>query len=205
MWSNVKMYLHGALMAAGAAFSAAIIQVIQSGAMPTTAQLKTDGIMALCVGVTYLLKVLFLGSSNTPIPPATGDVAKLLLIFVMVSLLSSCAAWKSIQWSGGCSNTGCNICANIDSVKFNSMTETQLLNVVKSALSDSLVSNLEMTYGLSNLGSIGWSFTYSNGKICLGASVVINTLKSTAPQQIPITKTDKQKAIAAGMFKALHK
>jgi hypothetical protein len=205
VWSNVKMYLHGAILAAGTAFTMSVEQVLSSGVMPTTGQLKTDGITALSVGILYLLKIIFMGSSNQPSPPAAGTGAKLIVLLALVSMLTSCAAFKTIKWSGNCTNTGCNICANIDSVKFNSMTETQLLNVVKSALSDSLVSNLEMTYGLSNLGSIGWSFTYSNGNVCIGASVVINTLKSTAPQQIPITKTDKQKAVVNGMWKSLHR
>jgi hypothetical protein len=204
MWKQVKVWLHGAFMAAGAAFSAAVIQSSQSGVLPTTGQLKTDGILALCVGVSYLLKVAFLGSSSDTTPPAAVNVTKLLLVFVMISILSSCATWKSIKWSGNCSNTTCSICANIDSVKFVNQTEQQLLNTVKSALSTDFINNLLASYGLPNLGNINWVFSYSGGKVCLGATFNISkSFGGAAP--LPMTTADKQKAVVSGMFKSLHK
>ena len=198
-WAIVKMWIHGAVLAAGTAFTMSIEQIIQSGAMP-----KTDGITALSVGVLYLLKVVFMGSSNDPTPPAAGNAAKLIMLVAFISILSSCATWKSIKWSGNCTTGGCNICANIDSVKFVNLTEQQLLSTVKSALSNDLINNLSGTYGLSNLGMIGWTFSYSAGKVCLGATLNVQKTFGGA-QQIPTTFVNKQKAVVNGMWKSLHK
>jgi hypothetical protein len=200
VWSNVKMYLHGAILAAGTAFTMSVEQVLSSGVMLTTGQLKTDGITALSVGILYLLKTIFMGSSsqNSTIPPATGDATKLLLIFVMVSILSSCTAFKTIKWSDDCGTGGCNICAGIDSVKFVNQTEQQLLNTVK--LPSSVINNLA-----ASIGNINWTFNYTNGKVCIGATLGVQKSFGSAPQLIPVTETDKQKAVIGDIWKALHK
>jgi hypothetical protein len=64
IFSKAKVYIHGAVLAAGTAFTVAVEQIISSsGNMPSSGQLKGDAITALSVGALYLLKTLFLGSS----------------------------------------------------------------------------------------------------------------------------------------------
>jgi hypothetical protein len=207
-WKKVKVYFHGAIIAAGTAFTTAVTQSISSGAVPTSTQLQTAGVAGLLAGGMYLLKVLFMGSSNSPTPPTTGSgtAATLLILAILVSTLASCAAWKSVKWSGSCNTGGCTVCANIDSVKFANMTENQLLNAVKGALSDDLISNLSSNYGIGNLGSIGWTFSYQSGNICLGATFSVSkNYGGGLAKELPTTKEDQQKAIVLGMWRSLHK
>ena len=70
-WADVGK---GFLVAIIAAFVAAIEQSLQSGAMPTAAQLKTAGLVALAAGFSYVVKNFFTPAATvTPIVPASVD------------------------------------------------------------------------------------------------------------------------------------
>jgi hypothetical protein len=129
---------------------------------------------------------------------------KKLLVVLALCIMTSCAAWKSIQWSSGCNIGVCSICANIDSVKFNSLNEQQLFDVMKLALTTSLIDSLSASYGAPNLGSIAWNVSYVNGKVCLNANVQVHyaTIEKKA---ITLTQSKKSKAVVSGIYKSLHK
>ena len=61
--TSIKFYLHGALVAALGAVSSVVIGGLQTGTLPTTGQLKQDGVVAICAGLAYLVKVVLAGSS----------------------------------------------------------------------------------------------------------------------------------------------
>jgi hypothetical protein len=64
IFSKAKVYIHGAVVAAGTAVTASITQAISSGTMPTSAQLQSAGVAGLLAGGVYLLKTLFMGSAS---------------------------------------------------------------------------------------------------------------------------------------------
>ena len=64
-----KQAIHGAIVAIGGAISAAIVPALNSGAMPTVAQLKSAGIIGLGAGLIYLVKNYLIGSASTPEQP----------------------------------------------------------------------------------------------------------------------------------------
>jgi hypothetical protein len=56
---NLRDVLRGVLMTALTAASAGIYQSLDSGVLPTVAQLKISGLIGLASGLSYLLKNLF--------------------------------------------------------------------------------------------------------------------------------------------------
>lgn len=56
---NLRDILRGVLMTAITAASTGIYQSLDSGALPTLAQLKVSGMVGLAAGLSYLLKNLF--------------------------------------------------------------------------------------------------------------------------------------------------
>ena len=61
---NVKDLIRGVIVAAGTAGGVILFPVIQSGKMPTSADLAIAGGSALAAGVSYLLKNLFTNSKD---------------------------------------------------------------------------------------------------------------------------------------------
>jgi hypothetical protein len=55
----------GLLVAAIAAIGTALLPILESGALPTLANLQAAGIAGLTAGIAYLLKNLFTNSSGT--------------------------------------------------------------------------------------------------------------------------------------------
>lgn len=56
--------IKGVVVAAIAAVGTGLLPVLQSGALPTLAQLQTAGIAGLTAGLAYLLKNLFTNSQG---------------------------------------------------------------------------------------------------------------------------------------------
>lgn len=56
----------GLLVAVIAAFLTGLVQTLESGALPTTAQLRVAGIAAATAGISYLLKNLFQSKEGVP-------------------------------------------------------------------------------------------------------------------------------------------
>ena len=69
---NLKDWLKGLYMAVVGAITTALIPLLQTGHLPTLADLKSIGIVALGVGLGYIAKNLLTNSKGqvlTPEPP----------------------------------------------------------------------------------------------------------------------------------------
>jgi hypothetical protein len=61
---NTKDFIRGAVVAIGTAAGTGLINIMNTGALPTLDQLHTIGISAACAGIAYLLKNLFTNSKD---------------------------------------------------------------------------------------------------------------------------------------------
>jgi hypothetical protein len=65
---NLADFVKGLIVAAGTAILTALLPVLNTGNLPTLADLKVIAISGVAAGVTYLLKNLFTNSSGTAGP-----------------------------------------------------------------------------------------------------------------------------------------
>jgi hypothetical protein len=61
---GMRDIIRGAIVAVGTAAGTGLINVMNTGALPNEAQLKTIGISASCAGIAYLMKNLFTNSKD---------------------------------------------------------------------------------------------------------------------------------------------
>ena len=61
---NARDYIRSAIVAAGTAIGMTVLPILQSGNVPTLAQLKTAGISGIAAAVTYILKNYFTNSQD---------------------------------------------------------------------------------------------------------------------------------------------
>jgi len=66
---NVADIIKGFIVAGFAAIGTALMPLLESGVLPTLAQLQSAGIIGLTAGIAYLLKNLLTNSDGTPLTP----------------------------------------------------------------------------------------------------------------------------------------
>lgn len=64
MTLGVRDFIRSAIVAAGTAGGFVLLPAMQSGSLPTIAQLKMAGVAAVCAGGSYIVKNLFTNSKD---------------------------------------------------------------------------------------------------------------------------------------------